>query len=62
MRPIGSWRFSRKWKNEGTEQEEILKNGDYKKMANFGRKREISTKMASTAKHSLRVWPNIQIR
>ena len=29
---------------------EILKKGDYKKMANFGRKREISAKMASMRK------------
>ena len=49
-RPIGSWQFSRKkarihqrfckTSNEVTKRE-ILTNGDYKKMANFGRKREI---------------------
>ena len=29
---------------------EILTNGDYKKMANFGRTREIAAKMASMSK------------
>ena len=32
---------------------EILTNGDYKKMANFGRKREISAKNGEYAKKSL---------
>ena len=31
---------------------EILTNGDYKKMANFGRTREISAKMASMSKNN----------
>ena len=44
--------------NEVTKRE-IFTNGDYKKMANFGRKREISAKMVSMAKSLL---PNIQIR
>ena len=47
-----------KTSNEVTNRE-IFTNGDYKKMANFGRKREISAKMVSMAKSLL---PNIQIR
>ena len=54
-RPIDSWRFSRKWHiRENGElsktKREILTNGDYKKMANFGRTREISAKMTSMSK------------
>ena len=41
-------RFSKN-SNEVTKRE-ILTNGDYKKMANFGRKREIWAKMASMLK------------
>ena len=42
---------------------EIVTNGDYKKMANLGRKREVSAKMASEyAKKSSRLLPNIPIR
>ena len=53
MRPIGSWRFSRKWQIEGTEEEKILKNGDYKKMANFGKNGEYcQTFIKGMAKYS----------
>ena len=41
-----------KTSNEVTKRE-ILTNGDYKKMANFGRKREISAKNGEYAKKSL---------
>ena len=44
--------------NEVTNRE-ILTNGDYKKMANLGRKREISAKMVSMPKSLL---PNIHVR
>ena len=49
-----------KTSNEVTKRE-ILTNGDYKKMVKFGRKREISAKMARMPK-SHRVCQNIQIR
>ena len=53
LEKMGKWariyqRFC-KTSNEVTKRE-ILTNGDYKKMANFGRKREISAKMASMPK------------
>ena len=61
-RKWGNWQESIKrfckTSNEVTKRE-ILTNGDYKKMANFRRKREISAKIVSMPKSLL---PNIHIR
>ena len=50
---MGNWariyeRFAKT--SNGVTKREILTNGDYKKMANFGRTREISAKMTSMSK------------